>query len=37
MIVGGRSLADVEKAVATLKEKSRGDRVGFAGDPGSAD
>jgi len=36
VIVNGRSAADVEKAVATLKAESGGDLVGFAGDFGSA-
>ena len=36
VIVNGRSAADVEKAVATLKAESGGDLVGFAGDFGTA-
>jgi NAD(P)-dependent dehydrogenase (short-subunit alcohol dehydrogenase family) len=36
VIVNGRSTADVEKAVATLKAESGGDLVGFAGDFGTA-
>ena len=36
VIVNGRSPADVEKAVATLKAESGGDLVGFAGDFGAA-
>ena len=36
VIVNGRSAADVEKAMATLKAESGGDLVGFAGDFGTA-
>jgi NAD(P)-dependent dehydrogenase (short-subunit alcohol dehydrogenase family) len=36
VIVNGRSPADVDKAVKTLKAASGGDLVGFAGDLGSA-
>jgi NAD(P)-dependent dehydrogenase (short-subunit alcohol dehydrogenase family) len=36
MIVNGRSAADVEKAVATLKVEFGGDVIGFAGDLGTA-
>ena len=36
MIVNGRSPADVEKAVATLKAESGGEVIGFAGDLGTA-
>src|SRR5271154_1019940 len=36
VIVNGRSPADVDKAVAMLKDESGGDLVGFAGDVGTA-
>jgi NAD(P)-dependent dehydrogenase (short-subunit alcohol dehydrogenase family) len=36
VIVNGRSAADVENAVKTLKAKSGGDLIGFAGDLGTA-
>ncbi len=36
VVVNGRSPADVEKAVATLKAESGGDLIGFAGDLGTA-
>jgi NAD(P)-dependent dehydrogenase (short-subunit alcohol dehydrogenase family) len=36
VIVNGRSPADVEKAVATLKAESGGEVIGFAGDLGTA-
>jgi len=36
VIVNGRSAANVEKAVTTLKAESGGDLVGFAGDFGTA-
>jgi NAD(P)-dependent dehydrogenase (short-subunit alcohol dehydrogenase family) len=36
VIINGRSAANVEKAVATLKAESGGDLVGFAGDLGTA-
>jgi NAD(P)-dependent dehydrogenase (short-subunit alcohol dehydrogenase family) len=36
VVVNGRSQADVDKAVATLKAESGGDLVGFAGDLGTA-
>ncbi|MGH6796828.1 MAG: SDR family NAD(P)-dependent oxidoreductase [Roseiarcus sp.] len=37
VIVNGRSGADVEKAVATLKAESGGEAIGFAGDLGTAE
>ncbi len=36
VIINGRSQADVEKAVATLKAESGGELIGFAGDLGTA-